>query len=112
MAFLLIYGWQNLGTILSLTHPDSAPRAALRLFSPFAFFTYAGDGPGITLWRGSPWFFLGWQLALCAIAALVALLRGAEGRVRSRIVHALLIALAVAAVMFVLTNTVGAVPGA
>jgi len=112
VLFLLIYGWQNLVTIPSLTHPDSAPLAALRLFSPFSFFTYADSGPDVTLWRGSPWFFIGWQLALCAIAALVALLHGAEGRVRSRIVHALLIALAVAAVMFVLTNTVGAVPGA
>lgn len=112
VLFLLTFGWVNLVTVPSLTHPDSAPLAALRLFSPFAFFTFADNGPDVTLWRGSPWFFIGWQLALCAIAALVALLRGAEGRVRSRIVHALLIALAVAAVMFVLTNTVGSVPGA
>jgi hypothetical protein len=112
VLFLLIFGWVNLVTVPSLTHPDSAPLAALRLFSPFAFFTFADNGPDVTLWRGSPWFFIGWQLTLCAIAAMVALLRGAEGRVRSRIVHALLIALAVAAVMFVLTNTVGAVPGA
>jgi hypothetical protein len=112
VLFLLTFGWVNLVTVPSLTHPDSAPLAALRLFSPFAFFTFADNGPDVTLWRGSPWFFIGWQLALCSIAALVALLRGAEGRVRSRIVHALLIALAVAAVMFVLTNTVGAVPGA
>jgi hypothetical protein len=112
VAFLLIFGWVELVTIPSLTHPDSAPVGALRLFSPFAFFSLADNSPDITLWRGSPWFFLGWQLALCVIAALVALLRGAEGRVRSRIVHALLITLAVAAVMVVLTNTVGAVPGA
>jgi hypothetical protein len=112
VLFLLIFGWLQLVTILSLTRPDSAPVAALRLFSPFAFFTYADNSFPVTLWRGSPWLFLGWQLALCAIAALVALLRGAEGRVRSRIVRALLIALAVAAVMFVLTNTVGAVPRA
>jgi hypothetical protein len=111
VLFLLIFGWVNLVTFPSLTHPDSAPLAALRLFSPFAFFTFADNGPDVTLWRGSPWFFIGWQLALCAIAALVALLHGAEGRARSRIVHALLIALAVAGVMFVLTNTVGAVPG-
>ena len=61
----------------------------LRLFSPFAFFTLHSDAGGVTAWRGSPWFFLGWQLALCAIAVLVALLRGAEGRVRSRIIRAL-----------------------
>lgn len=112
ILFLLIYGWMTLVTIPSLTHPDSAPLAALRLFSPYAFFTFADDSPVVTLWRGNPWFFIGWQLALCAIAALVALLRGAEGRMRSRIVRALLVALATAALMFVLTNTVGAVPGA
>ncbi len=57
--------------------------AVLRLFAPFAFFTLHADAGGVTAWRGSPWFFLGWQLALCAIAVLVALLRGAEGRVAS-----------------------------
>ena len=88
VAFLVIFGWVELVTVPSLTHPDSAPVTALRLFSPFAFFSFADNGPDITLWRGSPWFFIGWQLALCAIAVLVALLRGAEGRVRSRIVRA------------------------
>src|ERR1700722_15674119 len=37
----------------------------------------------LTAWRGSPRFFLGWQLALCAIAVLVAgpaRGRGAGGR--------------------------------
>ena len=71
-----------------MSRPDSAPIAVLRLFSPFAFFTLHADA-GVTAWRGSPWFFLGWQLALCAIAVLVALLRGAEGRVRTRIIRAL-----------------------
>ena len=53
-------------------------------------------------WRGSPWFFIGWQLALCAIAVLVAILRGAEGRVRTRIIRALSIAGVVAAILLVL----------
>ena len=78
VLFLVIFGWVELVTILTLSHPDSAPIAVLRLFSPFAFFTVHSDA-GVTAWRGSPWFFIGWQLALCAIAVLVALLRGAEG---------------------------------
>ncbi len=69
----------SLVTILAIWHPDSAPVAVLRLFAPFAFFTYVLNGGGVTTCRGSPWFFIGWQLALCAIAVLVALLRGAEG---------------------------------
>ena len=79
----------------------------LRLFSPFAFFTVHSDAGGVTAWRGSPWFFIGWQLALCAIAVLVALLRGAEGPVRSRIIRALAIAGATAVILLVLAGTGG-----
>ena len=101
VLFLLLSGWINLVTALTLARPDSAPVAVLRLFAPFALFTLHSDA-GVTAWRGSPWFFLGWQLALCAIAVLVALLRGAEGRTRSRIIRALGIAGAAAAIMLVL----------
>jgi hypothetical protein len=99
VLFLLLYGWVSLVTILSIWHPDSALVAVLRLFAPFAFFTYAGDAGGVTAWPGSPWFFLGWQLAVCVIAVLVALLRGAEGRTRSRIIRTLAIAGAAALIL-------------
>ena len=104
VLFLILYGWVTLVTILSMSHQNSAPVAVLRLFAPFAFFTYTGNPGGVTAWRGSPWFFIGWQLALCAIAVLVALLRGAEGRVRSRIIRALAITGAVALIMLVLAG--------
>jgi hypothetical protein len=106
VLFLLLSVWINLVTWLTLVQPDSAPVAVLRLFAPFALFTLHSDA-GVTAWRGSPWFFIGWQLALCAIAVLVALLRGAEGRTRSRIIRALTIALAAAAIMLVLAGTGG-----
>jgi len=92
VLFLVLYGWVSLVTILSMSDPNSAPVGVLRLFAPFAFFTLHSDSGGVTAWRGSPWFFLGWQLALCAIAVLLALLRGAEGRVRTRVIRALVIA--------------------
>jgi len=111
VLFLVIFGWVELVTILAIWHPDSAPVAVLRLFAPFAFFTYTGDthsaGFAVTAWRGSPWFFIGWQLALCAIAVLVALLRGAEGPVRARIIRALAIAGAAALILLVLAGTGG-----
>jgi len=111
VLFLILYGWVSLVTILSMSHPDSTLVAVLRLFAPFAFFTYTGDthsaGYAVTAWRGSPWFFIGWQLALCAIAVLVALLRGAEGRARLRTLRALGIAGAAAVVMLVLAATGG-----
>jgi hypothetical protein len=107
VLFLVLYGWVSLVTILSISHPDSAPVAVLRLFAPFAFFTYTEDTGALTTWRGSPWFFIGWQLALCAIAVLVALLRGAEGRTRSRIIRILGIAGVAAVILLVLAGTGG-----
>jgi hypothetical protein len=101
VLFLVIFGWVELVTILTLSRPDSAPIAVLRLFSPFAFFTLHADA-GVTAWRGSPWFFISWQLALCAIAVLVAILRGAEGPVRTRIIRTLGIAGVAALILLVL----------
>ena len=106
VLFLVVFGWVQLVTILTISRPDSVPIAVLRLFSPFAFFTLHADA-GVTAWRGSPWFFLGWQLALCAIAVLVALLRGAEGRVRTRIIWTLAITGAAALILLVLAATGG-----
>jgi hypothetical protein len=107
VLFLVIFGWVNAATAPTLSHPDSAAFTALRLFSPFAFFTITRNGAELTTWRGSPWFFLCWQLALCAIAVLAALLRGAEGQARLRIIRALGVAGAVAVVMLVLAATGG-----
>jgi hypothetical protein len=103
ILFLILYGWISLVTILSMSHADSVFVAVLRMLAPFTFFTYTGDtGSTLTTWRGSPWFFLGWQLALCVIAASVAVLRGAEGRVRSRIIRSLTIAGMAAVILLVL----------
>ena len=107
VLFLVLYGWVSLVTIVTMAHPDSAPVAVLRLFSPFAFFTLQADSGAITAWRGSPWFFIGWQLALCAIAVLVALLRGAEGRVRTGIIRTLATTAAAAVILLVLAATGG-----
>jgi hypothetical protein len=107
VLFLILFGWGNLVTALSISRPDSTALVVLRLFAPFAFFTLRGNTAHLTTWRGSPWFFIGWQLALCAIAVLVALLRGAEERARLRIIRALGVAGAVAVVMLVLAATGG-----
>jgi len=106
VLFLILSGWVTLVMALTLARPDSAPVAVLRLFAPFALFTLHSDA-GVTAWRGSPWFFIGWQLALCAIAVLVALLRGAEGRTRARIIRALAIAGVAALILLVLAGTGG-----
>jgi hypothetical protein len=102
VALLFLFGWGNLSTVPSLTHPDSTSVTALRMFAPFTHFTLTMDGTQMRTWPGSPWWFIGWQLALCAIAVLVALLRGADGRARVRIVRTLPIVLVLAAIMFAL----------
>jgi hypothetical protein len=107
VLILVLWGWVSLVTVVSMSHPDSALVAVLRLFAGFTFFSLHSDAGGVTAWRGSPWFFLGWQLALCAIAVLVALLRGAEGRVRTRVIRALTIAGAAALVMLALAAAGG-----
>jgi hypothetical protein len=107
VLLLVLWGWVSLVTSVSMSHPDSAPVAVLRLFAGFTFFALHSDAGGVTAWRGSPWFFLGWQLALCAIAVLVALLRGAEGRVRTRIIRALTITGVAALVMLALAAAGG-----
>jgi hypothetical protein len=107
VALLVIFGWVNLATVPSLSHPDSAAATALRQFAPFTHFTYTDNGTAMTTWRGSPWFFLGWQLALCAIAVLVALLRGAEGRPRVQIIRALSVAVVAALILLTLASLGG-----
>ena len=39
VLFLILFGWGNLVTVPSLSHPDSTPVTVLRLFAPFAFFS-------------------------------------------------------------------------
>lgn len=107
VLFLVLYGWVSLVTILSMSRQNSAFVAVLRLFAPFAFFTYTGGTNVPAAWRGSPWFFIGWQLALCVIAVLAALLRGAEGRRRFRVTRALAIAGLAAVVLLALAATGG-----
>jgi hypothetical protein len=107
VALLLLWVWVSLLAIVTGLHPDSAVATVLRLLAPFAFFTPTQYADGVTAWHGPPWFFLGWQLALCAIAVLVALLRGTEGPVRSRIIRALTIAGAAALILLVLAGVGG-----
>ena len=106
MLFLVLYGWVNLAVVLASTHRDSVFFLMMRLFAPFTFFTWT-DGSAVETWRGSPWFFVGWQLCLCAVAVTVALLRDAEPARRSRLIRLLIAVLVVTALMYTLTVTGG-----
>jgi hypothetical protein len=106
VLLLVAYAWVTLTYIVTATaaaHRQSTLIVMLRFFTPFAFFTDE-DSPGrVETWRGSPWFFLGWQLCLCAVAVIVALLRGADPGLRTRLLRLLAGVLALAGLMYALT---------
>jgi len=80
----------------------------LRLFSPLPFFQTAQVDPvAVDTFPGSPAWYLGWLLALCALAAVAALLHRAEGVVRARLMRLGPVLLAVAATFLVLAATQG-----
>jgi hypothetical protein len=106
VVLLMAWGWVTLlytvTATLATSHRHSTLIVMLRFFAPFAFFTNE-DSPGrIETWRGSPWFFLGWQLCLCAVAVIVALLRGADPGLRTRLLRLLAGVLVLAGLMYAL----------
>jgi hypothetical protein len=104
--FLIIVAWVMLANGLADTYRSSMPVLAMRMFSPFAFFT-TWKGFGVETWRGSPIAFLGWQLCLCAVAAIVALLRDADVVVRRRLSEWLFVGLCLAVATYILAVTGG-----
>jgi hypothetical protein len=79
-----------------------------RVFSPFAFFQTQQVSPvSVDTFPGSPRWYLLWLLALCALAVVAALLYGAEGVVRTRLMRLGPALLAMAALCLVLTATQG-----
>jgi hypothetical protein len=102
VLFLILYGWVTLTYTLAASHRHSTLIVMLRFFAPFTFFINE-DSPGrVETWRGSPWFFLGWQLCLCAVAVIVALLRGADPGLRTRLLRLLAGVVVLAALLYAL----------
>jgi hypothetical protein len=64
---------------LGLTDSDSSTPMNIRLLTPFTFFTTSNNIPASEdSLPGSPWWYLAWLLALCALGVIAALLRGSE----------------------------------
>lgn len=77
-----------LGQGLTMSARDAAWSNTVRLLTPWTQFTSVESGPReLEVWRGSPWWYVGWQVALCVLALLGALLKDAEGAQRSRILR-------------------------
>jgi hypothetical protein len=103
VVFLLLYGWASLGYIQSVGRED-ALALHMVLFAPVAYFLPSPDnGIPLITWYGTPWLFVGWQLCVSAVAILAAMLRGAEGIVRRRIVAGLIASSALGLAILALT---------
>lgn len=107
VVVLVINAWVIGIDGVAAAYGDSFAVVLVRMFAPFTFFTTLDAGRGVETWRGSPSFFLGWQLCLCIVAATVALLRGAAPPLRARLLRTLSIVLALAALMYLLAATGG-----
>ena len=93
---------------LAATYPDSFAVVMVRLFSPYTYFLTLDNHPqAVETWRGSPWFFLAWQLCPCGLVVTTALWRGAAPPSRRRYVFVLLIVGSVVVVMYLLAAVGG-----
>ena len=72
----------------STANPDALWSTAVRLLSPYQFFTETPGTPEqswVMRYPGSPLGYLVWQLALCGLAVVAALLYGADRGMRTRL---------------------------
>ncbi len=92
---------------------ESVFARTLHLFTPYtAFLETNGDGNAaptlVTSYTGSPFWFLVWTVALCAMAATAAIAHGATGRLRRVVVRWFAGAVAVAVTALILGVGTGA----
>jgi hypothetical protein len=112
-GFVLVVGllfWVELSSGVStvLETGGTWPKV-LRLFSPLSFFQTVIVEPtdAVDTLPGSPLWYFGWLLALCALAAVAALLHRSEGNVRARLMRVGPVLLASATLFLVLAATQG-----
>jgi hypothetical protein len=107
VLFVLIELWCGTANGLASNYQNSTPILLVRMFTPFTFFITATDFDAGEVWRGSPWFFLAWQVSLCALAVTVAMLRDADPITRLRLRDTLLLVAACSALTYWLAVTGG-----
>jgi hypothetical protein len=79
-----------------------------RAFAPVTFFQTTQINPdAVDTFAGSPGWYLMWLLALCALAGIAAVLHGAEGAVRARLMRLGPVVLVAAAAFLILAATQG-----
>lgn len=81
-----VVGWVAVASAVAIGTTGGLPATALRLSAPFAFFLTSGRGyRTLDSWTGSPVWYAVELVALCALAAVGALLSGAEELPRRRL---------------------------
>ena len=112
VAPVVVVTWVIVTNGFAASNQDATSWLVLRMLSPFAFFTTIDTDPGvphaIESWRGDPWCFLIWAVLLCALAALVALLKGSEGEARTTLKRALVLVVVAAIASSALAVATGA----
>ncbi len=83
-----VTGWVTAGFAVALNSTGGLLATGLRLSTPFTVFLTSGKGyRSLDSWTGSPWWYLLWLVALCGLATIAALLHGATGGTRTRLLR-------------------------
>ncbi len=106
-AFLLMVAWALIGEGVASSFQNSAAAVWLRMFTPFTLWLSSSDPSGVETWRGAVGWFLAWQVALCVLAVVTALLRDASPATRSRLRIALVVVVLAAATCYALASVGG-----
>jgi hypothetical protein len=112
VPIVAVVAWVIVGNGWTASNQDSLGWLLVRLFSPFSFFTTLDDETlgaqhALESWRGNPFFFLVWVLLLCAFAAVVALLKEAEGASHQALRRTLLVVVVAALASYALAVVTG-----
>ena len=104
---VLLALWVVVVNTVATTYRNALAAVLLRMLTPYTYFLTLDHQPRqVETWRGSPWFFLAWQLCLCALAVTVALRRGAGPR-RRRPLRVIMVAVGLVAVATYLLAATG-----
>jgi hypothetical protein len=107
VLFVGIVLWLGTAAGLASNYQNSTLILFVRMFTPFTYFITASAYDTGEVWRGSPWFYLAWQVCLCALAVTVAMLKGADPIIRRRLLDTLLLVVALCALTYWLAVTGG-----
>ena len=100
IGVVVLMTWSIMASGLSSERPAALWAEVIRLSAPYALFAeLVSTRDRVLAWTGSPGWHLAYLLMLCALAAVAALLHGAERATRAKLVR-VGVGVAVAAIVF------------